>query len=272
MLPSTVNGINRNGKLCLLEICLLVFLHFFLTMLTTISLIFWGLLQQCHYLGAIDIQTLDLCLLSYSFYSYLCTVFLDLLSGPRFRPRRVPIAQYLVQVALFYLVSLLNNPYTYASGMALDLSGFLGLVQDWTYSTYIRPLSSRKQNGVITSIKEPESSPWQESMFCLHFLALPMLLPLLPDLAAKMAQLNTISPRADFSFPLPIPAFVNISSSEHHLVASSTSSPNLQPTFPIIRIPLSSINISIYIKNKSLDGPLRLFTFGLYHISISPSS
>ena len=107
------------------------------------------------------------------------------------------------------------NPYTYASGigiltLALVLSGFLGLVQDWTYSKYIRPSSN--QNGVVTLIKEPEIPPWQESMFYLHFLALPMLLPLLPDLAAQMEQLNTIGPRADSSFPLPIPAFVNITS------------------------------------------------------------
>ena len=110
------------------------------------------------------------------------------------------------------------DPYTYAYGigiltLALVLSGFLGLVQDLTYSKYIRPsLSSPKQKGVITSIKEPDSSPWQESMFFLHFLALPMLLPLLPDLAIQMDQLNTMGPRADLSFPLPIPAVVNIAS------------------------------------------------------------
>ena len=106
------------------------------------------------------------------------------------------------------------NPYTYASGigiltLALVLSGFLGLVQDRTYSKYIQPsLSSPKQNGG-SSINEPESSPWQESMFYLHFLALPMLLPLLPNLAIQMEKLNTIGPRANFSFPLP---FVNITS------------------------------------------------------------
>lgn len=29
--------------------------------------------------------------------------------GPRFKPRRIPLTTYLVQVALFYLISLLNN-------------------------------------------------------------------------------------------------------------------------------------------------------------------
>ena len=110
------------------------------------------------------------------------------------------------------------DPYTYAYGigiltLALVLSGFLGLIQDRTYSNHIRPsLSSPKQDSVITSIKELDSSPWQESMFYLHFLALPMLLPLLPDLATQMDQLNSMGPRADFSFPLPIPAVVNITS------------------------------------------------------------
>lgn len=29
--------------------------------------------------------------------------------GPRFKPRRIPLMPYVVQVGLFYLVSLLNN-------------------------------------------------------------------------------------------------------------------------------------------------------------------
>ena len=146
------------------------------------------------------------------------------------------------------------TPYIYASGigiltLALVLSGFLGLVQDWTYSKYIRPsLSSPKQNSVITSIEELEGSPWQESMFYLHFLALPMLLPLLPDLAAQMEQLNTIGPRADFSFPLPIPAFVNI-----------TSVPLLSiiPLYPLPHLPIhlfpQSGNLSILSISQSLS-------------------
>ena len=154
------------------------------------------------------------------------------------------------------------NPYTYASGigiltLALILSGFLGLVQDWTYSKYIRPsLSSAKQNGAASSIKEPQSPPWQEAMFYLHFLALPMMLPLLPKLAAQMEQLNTIGPRVDFSFPLPIPPSVNMTSFSHlpihlfpqsgnlSLLSISRSLPNINSSTDLYDYPLS-VSMSI---------------------------
>jgi solute carrier family 35 (UDP-xylose/UDP-N-acetylglucosamine transporter), member B4 len=65
-------------------------------------------------------------------------------------------------------------------------------------------------------------------MFYLHFLALPMLLPLLPNLAVQMEKLNTLGPRANFSFPLPVPAFVNI-----------TSVPlNIIPLHPLPHLPI----------------------------------
>ena len=145
------------------------------------------------------------------------------------------------------------NPYTYAYGigiltLALVLSGFLGLVQDWTYSKYIQPsLSSQKQNDVMTSTKESESSPWQESMFYLHFLALPMLLPLLPDLADQMEQLNTMGPRADFNFRLPIPAFVNITT-----VPLSIIPLHPLPHLPIHLFPQSG-NLSLLSISQSLS-------------------
>lgn len=42
--------------------------------------------------------------------------------GPRFRPRRVPIVYYLIQVALFYLISLLNNAaFAYRIPMAVHI-------------------------------------------------------------------------------------------------------------------------------------------------------
>jgi hypothetical protein len=91
-----------------------------------------------------------------------------------------------------------------------------------------------------------------------------MLLSLLSNLAVKMEQLNTSSPRANFSFRLPIPAFVNITSVPLRII----------PIHPL-RKPPSFINISISVKNISqVDGPLRLptFGFGVYHIYMSPSS
>ncbi|KAF8816504.1 UAA transporter [Phlegmacium glaucopus] len=259
--------------------------------------------------------------------------------GPRFRPRRVPITHYLIQVVLFYLVSLLNNaafayripmavhiifrsgglivsmfigwlvsnkrytltqitsvilitigviittlsasephsssaaspinPYTYASGigiltLALILSGFLGLVQDWTYSQYIRPsLPSPKQNDVVTSIKEPESLPWQESMFYLHFLALPMLVPLLPNLAAQMDQLNTIGPRANFSFPLSIPASMNTTSFPPSIILLQSL-----PPLPIHLFPQSG-NLSLLSISQSL--PKSNLSTDLYDYPLSVS-
>ncbi|KAM6495483.1 UAA transporter [Amanita muscaria] len=64
---------------------------------------------------------------------------------------------------------------TYASGiamlsLALLLSGFLGLVQDWTYSTY--------------------ASPWQESMFYLHFLSLPLFLFVRDDISSQLRSIH----------------------------------------------------------------------------------
>ncbi|KAJ7186759.1 UAA transporter [Mycena filopes] len=184
--------------------------------------------------------------------------------GPRFKEHRIPLTPYLVQVALFYLISLLNNAafsyripmsvhiifrsgglvismllgwlvsgkrYTFAqvtsvlavtlgvllttmsaSGgghstspdtntdfstylqgiailtLALLLSGFLGLVQDYTYTRY-----GRSTAGTPT---------WQESMFFLHFLALPMFVFLRKDITTQLASVNA-GPRASFPIPLP---------------------------------------------------------------------
>jgi UDP-xylose/UDP-N-acetylglucosamine transporter B4 len=73
-----------------------------------------------------------------------------------------------------------------------------------------------------------------------------MLLPLLPDLAVQMEQLNTIGPRADFSFPLPIPAFVNITS-----VPLSIIPLRRLPHLPIHLFPQSG-NLSLLSISQSL--------------------
>ncbi|KAG5645264.1 hypothetical protein DXG03_006566 [Asterophora parasitica] len=74
-----------------------------------------------------------------------------------------------------------SNPYTYATGiailtLALLFSGFLGLVQDWTYTKYGRPTQGSPQ--------------WQESMFYLHFLALPMFVSVRADLLAQITAVH----------------------------------------------------------------------------------
>jgi len=58
--------------------------------------------------------------------------------------------------------------------VALILSGLLGMVQDWTYTKF------RSQGG----------SPWQESMFYIHFLSLPMFFPVLNDIGAHLKVLH----------------------------------------------------------------------------------
>ncbi|KAI0069274.1 UAA transporter [Artomyces pyxidatus] len=232
---------------------------------------------------------------------------------PRLKPRRLPLTPYLIQVGLFYFISLLNNaafaynipmpvhiifrsgglvismlmgwlisgkkytltqitsvlvvtlgvvlttlsaslrngsasakaqlsqgpPLTvYLTGiailvLALVLSGFLGIVQDKTYSSYGKQLAKTKteESDARTTEKganaKADNRPdvWQESMFYLHFLSLPMFVfvrhdlttqmrtilsdrSLLVSLPAPLAPLvsKTLSNSARSPFPLAIPA------------------------------------------------------------------
>ncbi|KAF8966455.1 UAA transporter family-domain-containing protein [Flammula alnicola] len=92
------------------------------------------------------------------------------------------------------------DPYTYATGigiltLALILSGMLV----WpAFLIFCQFLDTRGP------------APWQESMFYLHFLALPMFLPLLPDLATQMHSLNITGPRAELSIPIPVLSAKNL--------------------------------------------------------------
>lgn len=62
--------------------------------------------------------------------------------------------------------------------IALILSGFLGILQDSTYSKY------RLQGG----------TPWQESMFYLHFLSLPMFLSVRGDIMSQLTSFRASPP------------------------------------------------------------------------------
>ncbi|KAF9040668.1 UAA transporter family-domain-containing protein [Panaeolus papilionaceus] len=241
--------------------------------------------------------------------------------GPRLRPRRVPITRYLLQVGLFYCVSLLNNAAfayripmavhiifrsaglvismilgwlvskkkysnlqiasvtlvtigvilttlsasqpkassvssdqldlrTYLTGigiltLALVLSGFLGLVQEATYTKYGQ--GSPKKSS--QSSEEPPPS-WQESMFYLHFLALPMFIPLLPDLATQMHNINSLGPRTNLNIPLPMPI---------PETASDTLPLGVLPPYSIPRLPLhffpQSGNNSLISITQNVDSP-----------------
>ncbi|EIN10201.1 UAA transporter [Punctularia strigosozonata HHB-11173 SS5] len=70
-------------------------------------------------------------------------------------------SQYLIGISLLSL--------------ALLLSGLLGIVQERTYSRYSRSLTH---------------NPWEESMFYLHALSLPMFLFLRHDIAAQLAAIR----------------------------------------------------------------------------------
>ncbi|KAJ6617950.1 UAA transporter [Mycena sp. CBHHK59/15] len=245
---------------------------------TTISLIFGGCCSNAITLEQLTTQ--------YPLSGSLITVFQFLLIslhgipshitwtkyGPRFKPHRIPLTPYLVQVTLFYFISLLNNAafsyripmsvhiifrsgglvismllgwlvagkrYTltqvasvflvtlgvvlttlsasdvkstsdstststsiYVRGisiltLALLLSGFLGLVQDYTYSRYGRPPSGSEK----TASANPTPT-WQESMFYLHFLALPFFFFVRHDIAVQLVSVNA-GPRTSFAVPLP---------------------------------------------------------------------
>ncbi|KAI0676721.1 UAA transporter [Trametes maxima] len=139
-----------------------------------------------------------------------------------------------------------SERWRYATGialltLALVLSGFLGIVQDWTYARYVRrapspvPAPALVKDGKLHAnghanghsnglAQEPEKAavgdtpskgtgskdggradvaPWQESMFYLHFLSLPMFLVVRHDLAAQIRALNASPP-----FTLPVPSAV----------------------------------------------------------------
>lgn len=189
---------------------------------------------------------------------------------PRLLPRRIPLTPYLIQVGLFYTISLLNNlafgysipmpvhiifrsgglvismlmgwlisgksytisqvlsvlvvtagvilttlssnqshqtadittfdSYRYLQGiailtLALVLSGFLGVVQDKTYASYAKstppdPGVRRADSSVDTkAVVLPDI--WEESMFYLHFLSLPVFFSVREDLTMQVKELFT---------------------------------------------------------------------------------
>jgi UDP-xylose/UDP-N-acetylglucosamine transporter B4 len=90
----------------------------------------------------------------------------------------------------------LGDLYQYLTGIgllsvALILSGLLGVVQDRTYSKF-------RRGG---------NTPWEESMFYLHFLSMPMFLPLKGDIVGQFYTLQqpSASSTSYLPFPSPIP-------------------------------------------------------------------
>ena len=108
--------------------------------------------------------------------------------------------------------------YSYATGigmlsLALLLSGLLGLVQERTQSTYSRSPSpvpnglntnndsnKNNKNKLVPRVVEP-SAKWQEAMFYVHVLSLPMFIPVRGDISSQLRVIHSpSSPR--LSFPL----------------------------------------------------------------------
>ena len=89
--------------------------------------------------------------------------------------------------------------------LALFFAGFLGLVQDWTYSTYGQPQPSTNEALARSDSQVPQ---WQESLFYLHFLSLPMFIFLRQDIETQ-ARLVSNGPRAAWSAKFPVPSTVN---------------------------------------------------------------
>ena len=90
----------------------------------------------------------------------------------------------------------------YATGigiltLALVLSGFLGMVQERTHVAYARQISSK--DSTDGSAQPPA---WQESMFYIHLLSMPMFYFLRDDLVSQFTTLNT-SPTTQLVIPSP---------------------------------------------------------------------
>lgn len=105
--------------------------------------------------------------------------------------------------AQFSADSATDHTKTYAAGigiltLALVLSGFLGMVQDRTFATYTR--NAPKGDKLTDAAGQPPA--WQESMFYLHMLSMPMFYFLRADLATQFATLNA-SPTLHLALPTP---------------------------------------------------------------------
>ncbi|KZT74481.1 UAA transporter, partial [Daedalea quercina L-15889] len=104
------------------------------------------------------------------------------------------------------------DPSLYATGvgiltLALILSGLLGVIQDRTYAEYGRKdtpseAEAKRNEDAPRPRKEEEAPLWQEALFYLHFLSMPLFLFVRKDL---QAQLRALSAGSKYALPLPNP-------------------------------------------------------------------
>lgn len=77
--------------------------------------------------------------------------------------------------------------------VALLFSSVLGIVQDLTYTAYRKRVADRPK-------EQNQVEPWQESMFYLHFLSMPMFLLMRQDLTNQFRSL-LLSPKIYLAIP-----------------------------------------------------------------------
>ena len=90
-----------------------------------------------------------------------------------------------------------THPHRYLQGiailtLALIISGFLGVVQDKTFASYAKSTPLGRQAALSADSKSvvlPDL--WEESMFYLHFLSLPVFFSVRRDLTVQVKQLFT---------------------------------------------------------------------------------
>lgn len=112
--------------------------------------------------------------------------------------------------------------------VALVLAGLLGLVQDWTYRSYTRPSpppsngNVHKANGSPAPSNNKEIPTWQESMFYLHFLAMPMFIFMRHDLSA---QFRAVHSGPKFMIPLSLSALFEMNPTFSYPLVHKQSTP-----------------------------------------------
>ncbi|KAL4241300.1 hypothetical protein ABKN59_000068 [Abortiporus biennis] len=132
---------------------------------------------------------------------------------------------------------LLSTDYkTYGTGIflltvALILSGFLGIAQDRMFTTYGRNLTKNHNEG---SKNGHEAASWQESMFYLHFLSMPMFILNRNELPLQLATTYT-GPRFHLSLPDTAKYLPNIDAG---FLSIQSQDGAHALTFPTIYIPL----------------------------------
>ncbi|KIJ70610.1 hypothetical protein HYDPIDRAFT_105349 [Hydnomerulius pinastri MD-312] len=80
--------------------------------------------------------------------------------------------------------------------LALVLSGFLGLIQDWVFAQYIKPTEAQSASDPLAQ------SSWQENMFYLHSLALPLFYFSKDSITTEFTRMSATPSVSLSSFPL----------------------------------------------------------------------